>query len=69
MVAALGGPADFLERAAATICRSAKVVDGGGARRDAGVVAAIDTRALGAGRGGARRRAHARRGPIDHAVG
>jgi thymidine phosphorylase len=67
MVAALGGPADFVERAA-TYLPAAPVVREVKAER-AGFVAAIDARAIGVAvveLGGGRRRAE---DSIDHAVG
>ncbi|MBZ8135457.1 thymidine phosphorylase [Afifella sp. IM 167] len=67
MVAALGGPADFVERAGEHLPAAPLVRDI--AAGEAGFVSAIDTRALGVaviGLGGGRRRAE---DDIDHAVG
>jgi thymidine phosphorylase len=67
MVASLGGPADILENADAHLARAALVIDVPAARD--GVIAAIDTRAVGfavVGLGGGRT---APDDPVDHAVG
>jgi thymidine phosphorylase len=67
MVTALGGPTDFLERPGAHLA-TAPIVRPVYAERD-GVVAAIDTRAVGLAviaLGGGRTRPH---DPVDHAVG
>ena len=67
MVAALGGPTEFLEGYEAHLAARREVADVAAGR--AGFVTAIDTRALGLAvveLGGGRRRAH---DPIDHAVG
>jgi len=67
MVAALGGPADFLQRARAELPRAPMIVEAKAERR--GVVAAIDVRAVGLAvveLGGGRARAA---DPIDPSVG
>ena len=67
MVAALGGPADFLDAFEAHLAGAAEIVDVAAGR--AGFVTAIDTRGLGLAvveLGGGRRRAS---DAIDHAVG